>query len=419
MLKINRRKLLEGTVAVSALTAIGRPAMAADPIVIGVPAAQSGPVGVADHQDWVNGVTLAVEQINAAGGIGGRMIETKVVDYDILTPEGTVAAFQSLTESNVHAIATAFALIPQPAMDAAAAVNVPFLHGTTQIASLDIFKTDPKKYRNSFMIDSAEGFYGTGFIKFLSNLKASGKWTPKNNKVHIVQGQLAYNQVISKAAQEAIAASGGEWELAGITDIQYPVQDWSPVVRQMKELDAGVIMVDYWVAAEYAAFTQTFAADPVNGSLVYMQYGPSQPEFLELAGESADGFIWGTVLGTLADEKGAAFRAAYQERFPGLMGMVYTGSGYDTVQMLAEAWRNVDPSDFDAVGGFIRGMKYRGVCGTYTFSSETQNPISYPNQTDDPEAGLTHLIFQVQDQQHKIISPSPFIEVDFQPARWM
>ena len=43
------------------------PAFAADPILIGVPTAQSGPVGVADQQDWLNGVTMAVEEINASG----------------------------------------------------------------------------------------------------------------------------------------------------------------------------------------------------------------------------------------------------------------------------------------------------------------------------------------------------------------
>ena len=61
-----------------------------------MPTAQSGPVGVADQADWLNGVTMAVEEINAAGGVNGRMLETKVVDIDLLTPEGTVAAFQSL-----------------------------------------------------------------------------------------------------------------------------------------------------------------------------------------------------------------------------------------------------------------------------------------------------------------------------------
>lgn len=419
MNKLNKRHFLKLSAASAMAMSVATAALAADPILLGVPTAQSGPVGVADQQDWLNGVNLALEEINAAGGVNGRMIETKVVDIDILSPEGTVAAFQNLTESGVHAIASSFVLIPQPAMDAAAANSVPYLHGNTQTASLDVFKSDPQKYRNTFMIDVAETWYGSGFIKFLSQLKASGQWTPKNNKVHIVQGQIAYTQVISQATQEAIAESGGEWELAEVTDVQFPVQDWSPVLRALKGSDAGVIMIDHWVAAELAAFTQNFAVDPVEGALVYLQYGPSQPEFLDLAGESANGFIWGSVIGTYNDEMGAAFRAKYQAKHPGTMGMVYTGSGYDTAKILAEVWSNTDPSDFDAVGDAIRAVNYRGVAGTYTFANDTQSGTSYPNQTDDPEAGQAHLIFQVQDEEHKIISPAPFGEVEFTPAWWM
>ena len=416
----NRRTFLSAaTAALLASSAIGT-AIAADPILLGVPTAQSGPVGVADQGDWLNGIMLAVEEINAAGGVDGRMIETKVVDIDLLTPEGTVTAFQNLAESGVHALASAFVLIPQPAMDVAAASGVPYVHGNTQTASLDLFKSDPQKYRNIFQLDVAETWYGSGFIKFISDLKNSGSWTPKNNKVHIVQGQIAYTQVISQATQDAIAASGGEWELAGVTDIQFPVQDWSPVISALLESDAGVIMIDHWVAAELAAFTQTYAYDPVDGALVYLQYGPSQPEFLSLAEDAAEGFVWGTVYGTYADDQGMAFRKKYQEKHPGIMGMVYTGGGYDAVHLLADAWRKAgDPTDFDAVGDAIRATNMRGVNGHYSFNAETQSGVSYPNMTDNPEAGQAHLFFQVQDGEHRIIAPQPYAETPFRQAPWM
>ena len=58
---------------------------AAEPIVIGLPLNQTGPVGVADHQDHLNGTILAIEEINAAGGVLGRQLAYKVVDTDLLT----------------------------------------------------------------------------------------------------------------------------------------------------------------------------------------------------------------------------------------------------------------------------------------------------------------------------------------------
>lgn len=416
----SRRVFLKGTAATLVAVSIAAPALAAENIIIGIPAAQSGPVGVADHQDFTNGAMMAIEEINAAGGVLGRNLEPKIIDLDMLSPEGNVAGFQALIEGGAHAIASAFTIIPQPAMDTAAPSGIPYVHGNTSSVNDDLFKSDPQKYRNIFQLDVPEVWYGSGFITFLSELKDTGQWEPKNNKVHIVQGQISYTQLISQSTQASIAASDGAWELAAVTDIQFPVQDWAPVIRALQDTDAAAIMIDHWVAAELAAFAQQYAYDPVPGALVYLQYGPSQPEFLDLAAGAGEGMVWGTVYGVYADEMGNAFREKYRAKYPGTMGMVYTGGGYDAVKILAQAWESVgDPSDFDGVGNAIRQIEYRGINGFYKFRPETNSGISYPNMTDDPEGGQAHLFFQVQDNEHRIIAPSPFAEVPFRLAPWM
>ena len=415
---IKRREFLAGAAGTLVMAVGTQRANAADDILIGIPTAQSSPVGVGDQKDWLNGTTVAIDEVNAAGGVKGRKLRAEVVDIDIMTPEGTVGAFQSLTGKKVHAIASSFVLIPQPAMDAAAAVRVPYLHGNTSKASLDLVVSNPVKYKNIFQIDGAETWYGYGFVRYLDSMMASGSWKPKNNKIHIVQEQIAYTQVISKSVQQAITESNGKWALGAITDIQFPVQDWSPVLRALHETDAGVLFIDHWVAAELAAFAQQFSADPVKGSLVYLQYGPSQPEFLDLAAGTAEGMIWGTVIGTHADPAGLAFRDVYKKRFGDNMGIVYTGSGYDTVKMLATIWASVDPSDFDAVGAAIRKARYEGVCGTYTFDRPEQAPLVHPWQTPDVKAGISHLLLQVQDGKHRIIAPDVLAEVKIKPAPW-
>lgn len=191
------------------------------------------------------------------------------------------------------------------------------------------------------------------------------------------------------------------------------------MVQALKDANCGVIMISHWVAAELAAFALSDTLDPTPGALVYLQYGPSQPEFLDLVGDAAEGFFWGIVIGTYADEQGMAFREAYMAKYPCTMGRVYPGSGYDTVNILAKVWATVDPSDFDAVGMAIRGISHRGVCGTYSFASEDKGPLSYPNTTDGPDADQADLIFQVRDGAHTIISPAVVKQADFRPAPWM
>ena len=231
-------------------------------------------------------------------------------------------------------------------------IGVPYRHGNTSQASVDLVRNNPDKYRN-------------------------------------------------------------------ITDVQFPVQDWTPIIQAQKAADCGVIMIDHWVAAELASFALADVLGLTPGAPVYLQYGPAQPEFLDLAGDAAEGFVWGSVIGTYADEMGMAFRQACMAKYPGTMGMVYSGSGHDTTHMLACVRATVDPSDFDGVGAAIKAISHRGVCGTYTFANDGHIPLSYPNTTGDPEAGQAHLIVQVQDGAHTIISPTLLKQTAIRPEPWM
>ena len=425
---ITRRKIIKTTTAVAAASTFPMPwvrrnrALAAEPIVIGLLATQTAQAGVADHQDHWNGCILALEEINAAGGVLGRELKLEVVDLDPLSPESCQIAVGKLVDAKVHAITTAFTLVPIPTADASVKYKCPFLWGVTQRDYTEQVKADPEKYSHCFQTDPSEVHYGYTFPIFLKDMKDQGLWTPTNNGVHIVQEQIAYNQTISRTLKEALPNS--EFELAGVTDIQFPVQDWAPVIQEIKRIGAGTVMINHWVASEYAAFCKQYQFDPLPDSMVYLQYGPSQPEFLELAGPAAEGFVWSTVLGVYADEMGMAFREKYQARFPGIMGLVYTGNGYDTCHMLKNAWEAVgDPLKFDEVSAHIKTTPYRGVCGLYDMNNDWQECAHYPDDghpvsATELEDGMGQLYVQVQDGEHKIIYPDPLKEAALRPSPW-
>jgi branched-chain amino acid transport system substrate-binding protein len=388
-----------------------------------MPITQTGAVGVADHTDYLNGATLALEEINGAGGVLGRQIKPVVVDIDVVSPEGCQTSIRKLIDAKVHAITTAFTLVPIPTMDASSDYKCPFLWGDTQRDCTEEVRKNPAKYSHMFQTDPSEVHYGYTFPIFLNAMKDAGLWKPKNNGVHIIQAEIAYNQTISKALQSALAQT--EFTVAKITDIQSPVQDWGPVIERIKKVDAGTVMIDYWVPAEYAAFAKQWAADPHKGQLIYMQYGPSQPEFMQLAGPAAEGFVWSTVLGVYADKMGQEFRAKYKKRFPGLMGLVYTGNAYDSVYMLKSAWEGVgDPSKFKEVCDFIRAHPHRGVCGYMNLNNPWQEAGHYPDDGNPITAktledGMAQLYGQIQNGENKIIYPEVVAETKLTPAPWM
>ena len=441
-LRISKRKTLK-TIGKAALI-VGaanflpmpwvRKAEAADSITIGIPSSLSTPYGVADDQDHLNGSILAIEAINAKGGVLGRELKTFVPDFDKLSAESTQSAIAACIDKKVHAISNAFTFAPIPGMDMSAKYKAPYLQGNTQRLATEEFRRDPKKYSHVLQTDPSEVNYGWTYPMWLDAMKKSGVWKPTNNKVHIISEQTGYNQTILKAAKEGLKKNGN-WELAGDTQIQYPVNDWAPVIQELKKVGAAAIMCNHWMASEEAAFCKQFRADPVPGAIVYVQYGASQPEFLELGRSAMEGFCWSTVLGVYGDKMGEQFRKDYLKRFPefgtykkNTMGLVYTGNGYDIINYLAASWNatkalGLNVEDFEKNSTWIRKNPFRGVCGNMDMDNEFQEALHFPdngfgNQSSTHNNGMGQLFCQIQDVQHKIIWPNDYSQSKLQGCDW-
>ena len=441
-LRISKRKTLK-TIGKAALI-VGaanflpmpwiRKAVAADSITIGIPSSLSTPYGVADDQDHLNGSILAIEAINAKGGVLGRELKTFVPDFDKLSAESTQSAIAACIDKKVHAISNAFTFAPIPGMDMSAKYKAPYLQGNTQRLATEEFRRDPKKYSHVLQTDPSEVNYGWTYPMWLDAMKKSGVWKPTNNKVHIISEQTGYNQTILKAAKEGLKKNGN-WELAGDTQIQYPVNDWAPVIQELKKVGAAAIMCNHWMASEEAAFCKQFRADPVPGAIVYVQYGASQPEFLELGRSAMEGFCWSTVLGVYGDKMGEQFRKDYLKRFPefgtykkNTMGLVYTGNGYDIINYLAASWNatkalGLNVEDFEKNSTWIRKNPFRGVCGNMDMDNEFQEALHFPdngfgNQSSTHNNGMGQLFCQIQDVQHKIIWPNDYSQSKLQGCDW-
>jgi branched-chain amino acid transport system substrate-binding protein len=369
----------------------------------------------ADGNQMKNGSGLAIDEINGSGGIAGRQIRRIVIDADVASPEGVTTAFKKLVSSRVDAILVGYIQVDAPSYDIAAAYGAPYIHGNTLDAGVQRVKANPTKYFNIFNVDSTEVHYGLNFPQFISRLSRTGQFRPRAKTIQFIEGDLGYSQNISRAGQAAFRKAG--WRILGVEKVVTPTNDWGPTIRKLNK-GAAVIMNCHPAPADLAQFMKQFAASPVN-ALVYLQYGPSVPQFLQLAGSSANGAIWSTVVGTFNDPLGKAFQAKYRAKYKSDPGFANAGQCYDEVYMLASAWGKVgDPRNFRAVARALRTTIHRGVSGTINMNRPGQYSLSYPFETDDPSIGMAHLYFQIQNGKQRIIFPSPYSEARYQKAPW-
>jgi branched-chain amino acid transport system substrate-binding protein len=393
------------------------PSMRAErrPLIIGSAFPLHGPAG-RDGIEMLNGSSLAVKEINARGGIGGRRLEQVVSDTDIFTPELVRNGFQRLFEADVDAITAGYVFAEDAALELAAEYGTPYLHSTTSEAQAQHVRNNPTKYSRVFQVCPTEIHYGQQFLRFLDELRLSGQWQPENRRVCFIETTLPSGQMVNPVTVRTAEELG--WEICGVEIVGAIDVDWSSVVARLRSLSPAAVMITQFLPNELAAFQKAFVRDPPP-TLLYAVYAPSVPEFLELTALAAEDLIWATASGTYSDLLGSRFSQTYLDTYGVASGRSLAGIAYDQVYLLAQAWSSVpNPRDFDAVAKRLRTMTYRGVNGSYYLDNAGQSGLGYPDLTADPSLGQAHLVFQVQNEGHHIISPPPYAEVPFRVPWW-
>ena len=295
----------------------------------------------ADGIEMRNGVVMAVDEINANGGLWGHKLKYIEVDEIDSTGDQVPTAFQRAIEvEKADVIFSGYHLNSSPEFDIVANAGVLYYNNNTQKAWTDRYQSNPEKYWSIFQTDPNEEWYGGGFAKYLNLLVDTGQFVPPNGKTAaVLHGDDTYSTFIGTTFIEEAKKTG--WEIVYVDKFTPGnVPDWGPMLSKVKDLNPSVLFTVDYNPADNAAMIKQWAADPMN-ALLYQQYGPSVPEYLELAGDAANGVLWATVLGFLPDPIGMEWVKKYEEKFKTTPGYANAPGGYDQVYDWAYAvcWR--------------------------------------------------------------------------------
>lgn len=430
---MNRRAMLQGVLGAGAaggtlLSDLNSQARAAEdtPIPVGSALPMSG-LAAADGIEFKNGLTLAAEEINAAGGILGRPIELHIEDTKEMGADLVTQAMQRLIDRHsTPVIINGYNLGTNMAeMDVAADNDVIMMHYNTLISHNEKFKTDPDRYYGSFQGDPPEYWYGPGCLNFLKNLADTGQWKAPNKKIAIIPSANEYSIVIANAIRDKAKEYG--FEVSLFETVPFPTNQWGPTLAKLRQDPPAAILVTHFLPQDLAQFMVQFLQQPTN-SLVYMQYGPSLPAFREIGGANINGVLYSTVIGCLPDDYAKPFREAYRAKF-GPTAAYLTGSQtYDGLWMWAIAAALAggpgEPFNKEQVAKVAAAMRrnvYRGVNGTYRADPAGQSAYCYPTQVADPSLGMPHQFLQHQDYKTdaKLVAPALYATDSFVLPPWI
>lgn len=372
------------------------------------------------------GLQLAIDEINAVGGILGRPLEPHIVDTKGMSAEDVVSAANRLIERDaVHAIVCVYNIGPNNAeYEPIADAGIIYLHVNTSIQHQQTVMKDPKRYFGCFMFCPPETFYGANLPLVLSGIQKEGKWKPKNNKIAIAVGSLPYSIVIAEQIKQAAPKFG--FEVAFSEVVPVPTTEWGPVLNKMRALDPAVIANTHFFAGDLANFQRQFVDKPTN-SIVYLQYGALLQSFAEVAREAAVGVLTSTMIGVLPDERGTAFKKKIFDRHGANANYDPASYAYGELFQYAIAASIAggtgEPGNFDQnrkIAAALKAFPYRSVCGSVAYHPQWQCPPPYPAVEKDPSLGLPSQTFQIKkaDGYKDLIFPAPYNTGSFEIPSW-
>lgn len=389
-----------------------------DPIRIGALIPSLGR-GRADAMEMLNGATQAIEEINARGGVHGRLLAMEVANVDADDEASTRAGLSNLLKTRPAAITSGYLAGQSEAMNVVAANGIPFLHSSASALLGRIVSADAKRYRNTFQFSPDDEDYAPTYVSFLSGLRESGRWEPASNRIAVVvQSRWDIVDLGIDAATREAAALG--WELLTVTatDRRDYGSAWLEAARTVRRAGVSAVMIGSYFPADHVQFIREYLSAP-GEALIYSAYAPSVSSFRARLGNIAEGLIWATTTGTYSDQLGTLFAQRYQARFGENPGRSHAGIAYDRIHILANAWRQAgDVRDFDEVGALLSETRYRGVNGAYLFDASGHRTFSLGRTSSDPSLSQAHTIFQIQSGRNTLISPALYAEGIFRPPPW-
>lgn len=332
----------------------------AEGIRIGFFGALTGPTATF-AQSGKNGVTLAVDEINAAGGVlGGKHFELVVEDDRGEATEAASAVSKLITRDHVVALigeqASSRSIAAAPI---AQSYGVPMISPTS--TNVEVTKKGDYIFRACFT-DPYQGAVIASFAR--NNLQAA-------TAAQLVDVRNDYSVGLAQAFRESFVRNGGRV----VAELKYSEgdSDFSAQLTAIRPLDPDVLVVPgYYTDAGLIA--RQARALGIRAILLGGD-GWDSPKLTEIGGQAVEGAYFSNHYSV--DDPSTAVRnfvAAYRKKH-GADPDSIAALSYDATRLLADAVRRAGSTEGKRVRDALADTKdYSGVSGKLTMDAD-RNPI--------------------------------------------
>ncbi|UQU62761.1 ABC transporter substrate-binding protein [Couchioplanes caeruleus] len=335
-----------------------------DPIRLGQIVSLTGnysPLGSENQKS----VALAVEQLNSAGGIGGRRVELTVRD-DKSLPDQAVLAFNDLRRKSDAIIGSPFsnsALATLPLVDREQIPYVSLTPADEQVRPVHPYV---------FVVPATSGTYAEATLRYLQATQIT--------RLAVAYDTRSSYAVAGYKGLQAAAARYGV-TLGPVEEFQTTATEFGAVFTHVRSSSAQALMV-WATGAPAVALTKQYAAAGLKIPLI-LTGAQASKLFLDPAGPAAEGATVASSIGVVGDalpagaqktaveELATAFRTKH-----GYPPPQFAQDGYSGVKLLAAAIGKAGGTDRAKVRDALEGLTLTTPNGTYRYSATDHSGLT-------------------------------------------
>ncbi|HRK18545.1 MAG TPA: ABC transporter substrate-binding protein [Hyphomicrobiaceae bacterium] len=390
---VTRRRVLGGTAATTALLAMpGLVRAQAPTLKIGILQPVTGALAQ-DGEYGRLGATIAIDEINAAGGIksmGGARLQMVFGDARS-NPEGGTSEVERMQSEGVAAIVGGFASpICLAASQAASRYDIPYI--------VDVGVSDQivkRGLKNTFRLGPG---FGTVTAAALDNLVKINDAAGKPAKtVVIVHEDGLFGSGMAKLMNAELPKRG--FEILETIAHPTPSRDMSNVALRIKSLNPDLVIPSSYYG-EFVLLARTLQQQKIRPKGIYavLNGAASNFRFVKEFGDAANLVMDCNHWADPRKPKTAAVRAAAEK--DGRFWLYNTPLNYSCVRLLADAIERAGSAD---------RLKVTEALANSTFSDHIM-PYGPTKFVDGQNTGAAPVNTQVQSGDIKVIFPAEFAD---------
>ncbi len=360
-------------------------AFSADTVRIGALVPLTG-AAAADGLSALNSLKIAVDNVNAEGGILGKRLELIYYDDRADAKEAVALAHKLIGQDRVVAVVGGSYSMPSRAVATIfQEEEIPFV--AAYAVHPDVTKAGDFCFRNGFLA----AVEGKAAAKVATQMLGA-------KRIALLYSDIDFGRTLSEGFKQYVSKNAPGVEIVYDQAYPFPEKDFKPYLSKIKEISPDLIMVNGYYFQTGPILKQ--AKGMGIKSMILGEEGADSPKLVEIAGPSAaEGFMIVTNLNR-DDERPVVqnFIREFKGRYgfdPDMVG----ASAYDGLMIIVDAMNRAGTTDAKKVRDAIAATSnYNGLTGVikgFDSEGEVVKPVQvqiiklgeyrYFAEVDDPE----------------------------------